>query len=180
LLQQGVSLGKTDADIVVVNTCTVTDHVDKEAISLIKKIKKDHPKTIIVVTGCGVRVSKNPFSTLDEVNYIISDFSQRDNLRSLFFPVVSSGTQEIISKTRALIPIQQGCDNFCSFCIIPFVRGRSVSRREEDIIRDIRAKEEEGYQEIVITGINMGAYGASTSTRFQESQFATLLQHILQ
>lgn len=180
LLEQGVTLGKTDADIVLINTCTVTDHAEKEAVSYIKKIKKDHPHTILVVTGCGVRVKQHPFSTLDGVDYILSDFSERENLRSLLPPVARPGKQEMKSKTRALIPIQNGCDNFCSFCIVPFVRGRSVSRREEDIIHDILAKEQEGYQEIIITGINIGAYGTSTSTRFQESQLGTLLQHILE
>lgn len=178
LQERGMTVEDGLGDIVIVNTCTVTETADREAVSSIKRIRRKHPNTIIVVTGCGIQRENNPYQHLKEVNHIVKDMSQKDILENILPPPNAKGVFHR-TKTRALIPIQTGCDNHCSYCVVPFVRGRSRSRSIEQIITDIQNEENRGVQEVVLTGINIGAYGCRTTTKSQESKLGQLLEQIL-
>ncbi len=182
LLQHNIEINDANPDAIFINTCTVTNNADKEALSIIKKLRKKHPSSLIIATGCGVKKKDSLFNTLEEIDYIIPDISENSEISHLF----SSSVKKTINilpgsnRTRALVKIQEGCENYCSFCIVPFVRGNSRSKSEKDIIQEIQEKEAQGFLEVVITGINIGAYGASNTNKYQETKIATLLQNILQ
>ncbi|MEW5758102.1 MAG: MiaB/RimO family radical SAM methylthiotransferase [Candidatus Omnitrophota bacterium] len=142
------------ADVYVINTCTVTDKADRESFYLINRAIKENPKAKIIVTGCLVEKDKdkilNRFGGRVEIiknsqkTYGISDFKGHD---------------------RAFVKIQDGCDNFCSYCKVPLVRGRSKSRPLDEIIKEVNCLTERGFKEIVLTGICLGAYGRDLSPK---------------
>jgi threonylcarbamoyladenosine tRNA methylthiotransferase MtaB len=137
-------------DIVIVNSCCVTEKVEKEVEKKIKKLLKEGGK--IYLTGCMIRknVNLNLPINIVEKNFF---FRFKDKIESFY------------GHTRAFIKIEDGCENFCSYCIIPFVRGKVKSRKEKDIIEEIKKLGENGYKEIVLTGIDLGSYGKDTGEK---------------
>ncbi len=135
------------ADIYLINTCTVTHKADKDSRYYIRKAHRQNPRARIIVTGCMAEKGKAGLLKLEGVDYIIG---------KRFFP---DGIKGFSGHTRAFLKIQDGCDNFCSYCIVPLVRGRSRSRDLTQIIREARALARNGFKEIVLTGICLGAYG---------------------
>jgi threonylcarbamoyladenosine tRNA methylthiotransferase MtaB len=148
-LQRGfaeVNNGKP-ADVYVINTCTVTQAADSKSLEMIRRSCRENPLARLIVTGC---LAENPHETLKAmpgVDYIIG---------KRFFPV---GISSFFKHTRAFLKIQDGCDNFCSYCKVPLVRGRSRSRLLEEIIHEANQLVRNGHKEIVLTGICLGAYG---------------------
>ena len=176
-----------EADIFVVNTCTVTNTSDQKCRQAIHQIRRKNPKALVVVTGCMVNHRKEELLQEGIADYVI------DNERkSAIFDIVEEHfklghsdpegyDRDLFSyqpafdtfHTRSLIKIHDGCNNFCSYCIIPMVRGRSTSRPAEDIYENIREVVDHGFKEIVLTGVNMGRY------REGETNFETLVEHII-
>lgn len=152
--------GDEEADLCIVNTCTVTQSADSHSRNQIRKLRKKYPKAKIAVTGCMVEKNKNDLLEIKEADFVISNKKKDQLLNEVFpledFPEFALG--EVDSQTRAFIKIQDGCNSFCSYCIIPYVRGRSKSKTVESIIREVHAVVKSGTKEIVLTGINIGDF----------------------
>ena len=174
-------VNESEADFCIINTCTVTHVADRKSRQLIRRTKNNNKRLKTIVFGCGARIQKEEFKKISEVDYLLPDiksvieFLKKQGSRRDAINRVSTRT----IRSRALVQIQDGCDNFCTYCIIAHARGRSKNRRTDEIIKEINDRIKEGYNEIVLTGINIGAYGASSTKKPEESKFAELLEEIL-
>lgn len=171
------------ADIYVINTCTVTNMADRKSRQMLHRAKKMNPKAVIVAAGCYVQASPEEAKKDGAIDIIVGN-NQKKEIVSVVeaYRKERQNTEEhkecaalvdmmepqdyeelsIVNageKTRAYIKIQDGCNQFCSYCIIPYVRGRIRSRSEEDIISEVKRLAESGYQEVVLTGIHLSSYG---------------------
>ncbi len=165
-----------DADIYVINTCSVTNMSDRKSRQVINSIRNKHKDAIIIVCGC---YSQNAYQTdrLEEINadiilgnkdkskiveYLEDYLKNRNklhsfyNLRNVSFEDMEISTKE--NRTRAFVKIEDGCNNFCTYCIIPYVRGCERSKSHEKVIEEVKYLVENGHKEIVLTGIHTGAY----------------------
>lgn len=165
-----------DADILVVNTCAVTARAGQQSRQLIRKLRRKNPQARLLVTGCYAQM------TADELPELVADTSLvvignadkhllvKAALEQDTYPSITDiGTaceicplpvQRFSDRTRAYLRIQDGCNNFCSYCIVPFTRGRCRSLPLAEVLHQVKVFAEEGYQELVITGINVGKYGS--------------------
>lgn len=189
-----ISADTNNVDLLVVNSCTVTNSADHKSRQAITHLKKQSPKAKVIVMGCGTKSNAEQFQKKEEVDFvsgnqeeILEYVNNSATLRLLKCDTSTKKsfdklrmTQTNFERTRANIKVQNGCENYCSYCIIAFVRGDSESLPSHKIIKEIQKKEAEGFQEIVITGINIGAYGASLTTRPEENTLAELLEEILE
>lgn len=165
-----------EADIVVINTCTVTNTSDKKSRNIIRQAVKNNPNAVIVVMGCYSQVRSDDIKEIDGVNIIIGNTNKsrvvplveeyiktKKNI-TLVEDVMNTSFESMIltsfeTKTRAFVKIQDGCNNFCSYCIIPYARGNIRSKPKEDIIKEVTCLVNNGYKEVVLTGIHTGHYG---------------------
>ena len=160
-----------EADVYVVNTCTVTNMSDRKSRNILRRAKQINPKSILVVVGCYVQVGKEELEKIDDIDIILGNNEKNEivdfveqyenkitevNNQKEF---LDFGTVEYTEKTRAVIKIQDGCDRFCSYCIIPYARGRVRSRKPDSIIKEISTIVKKGIKEVVITGIHVASYG---------------------
>ena len=174
------------ADIYVVNTCTVTNQSDQKSRNFINQAgRKNHP--LVVVTGCMANHFKDKLEAQDQITYVVPN-EQKSSVFSLveahysgeiIHPTDARGLFdfEVAEKsfhTRCAVKIQDGCDNFCTFCIIPQVRGRALSRPLTDIKENIRKALDLGYKEMVLTGVNIGRYQS------ENINFEKLVEEILE
>ena len=171
-----------EADFSIINTCTVTQVADKKSRQLIRKTKNQNPKLKTIVFGCAARIQEDEFKKIREIDYLLPDMKAVMEFLSLHSSSQSSESVGMtkIHHSRAFVQIQDGCDNFCSYCIIAAARGKSKSRPTDEIIDEINGYVKNGFNEIVLTGINIGAYGCGLTTKPEESRFAELLEKILQ
>lgn len=153
-----------DSDIFVVNTCCVTEKAEVEAEKFVRKKIKEGKK--VWVCGCGVKKG-NKFTLIPKVEIFDDKNILNEKLAGL------SKITQFYNRTRAFVKIEDGCENFCAYCIIPYVRGPVKSRKEEDIFEEVQNLADNGYKEIILTGIDIGAYGKDTG-----SNFITLLKLI--
>lgn len=167
----------TDAHIAVINSCTVTAESVRKTRQAVRKIKKQNPDCIIVLTGCASQAEKHIINDLPEVDILMGNRSNtkiaeaiKSFVESKAFtdyyiehqtgdPIYSTGISRFDGHTRAFLKIQDGCDRFCSYCLIPTARGRSRSKKLEDIDKELKILAENGYSEIVFVGINLSDYG---------------------
>ncbi len=166
----GMTPTKDKADICIINACSVTAMADKKSIKAIKYLKKKNKNAKFYLTGC---ISKEVKQNLDDDVIVIPNV-QKDGLVSQIFPdkiVPKFRIKNFDNHTRAFVKIQDGCNSYCSYCSIPFTRGRSRSRKAKDILDEISKLSDNGFKEIVLTGINLGEYKADIS-------FANLLKEI--
>jgi len=153
--------GYTDADYVVINTCMVRQSAEDRVYGLVKnlsKLKIKNKKLKIIVTGCVVGLAFR-----DKTGKILQKLKERMPDVDEFMPIEEVGFDYEplrVSKTHAWIPISNGCNNFCTFCVVPFTRGREISRPFEDIISEAKKLKEQGYKEITLLGQNVNSYGA--------------------
>ena len=165
------------ADIYVINTCTVTNMSDRKSRQMLRRVKELNKDAIIVACGCYAQVAKSELEKIEEVDLILGNNEkknivefveefERTNKKELKIEdvmyqkeFVEFGDVVYTEKTRAVIKVQDGCDRFCSYCIIPYARGRVRSRKPEKIISEIRKIAEKGIKEVVITGIHIASYG---------------------
>ena len=170
----------SDADIAVINSCTVTAESVRKTRQTVRRIKKQNPSCIIVLTGCASQAEKHIINDLPEVDILMGNRSNTkiaDAIKSFldnrsftdFYvehktgdPLNSCGITRFDGHTRAFLKIQDGCDRFCSYCLIPTARGRSRSKSLEDIDKELKCLAENGYNEIVFVGINLSDYGKKT------------------
>ncbi len=165
------------ADIYVINTCTVTNMADRKSRQMLRKVKEKNENAIIVACGCYAQVAKEELEKIPEIDIIlgineknhivgfVEKYMQEQQKEIVITDVMRQkefldfGTTAYTDKTRAVVKIQDGCDRFCSYCIIPYARGRVRSRKIESIVDEVKAIAEEGIKEIVITGIHIASYG---------------------
>lgn len=176
-----------DTDVFVVNTCTVTNQSDQKCRQALHQIRRQHPGSLIVATGCMVNHRKNELLENKTVDYaidnerkyalfnIIDKHFKGEQVDPEGLDVDLFGYQPAFDTfhTRSLIKIHDGCNNFCSYCLIPMVRGRATSRSDKDIYDNIRSVVDHGFKEIVLTGVNMGRY------QYQDVNFEGLVENIL-
>lgn len=149
-----------DVDLVIVNTCTVTAQADKSSVTEIRRIHQKYPNAKIVTTGCAVQKNPKQFEALEGVSQVVSNM-EKESLVDQIFPdlkVPEFAMQYFDSQTRAFLKVQDGCNSYCSYCVIPFVRGRSRSRALESVLAEAKKVVSEGFKEIVLTGINIGDF----------------------
>src|SRR6266516_2445625 len=185
-LDQGLhpALDSAEADIVVINTCTVTAEADRDARAAIRRLHRQNPELQIIVTGCYAQRAPQEVAALPGVSRVIGNSHKHElaNIvrRQAFVPLSSLQTESRIfvsdifahtellaapvfdsanQRTRPNLKVQDGCGNRCSFCIIPSVRGHSRSLPLAEVIREVNALVEAGYREVVISGINLGRWG---------------------
>lgn len=165
------------ADVYVVNTCTVTHLSDRKSRQMIRRVAGENPDATVVVCGCYAQTAKNELEALDEVDLIIGTNERHrvveaveefraNHVKTAYMPdddelfVYEDLPHERVSgMTRAYVKVQEGCDQFCAYCIIPYARGPLRSRSEEDTIAEINMLVDKGYKEVILTGIHLGAYG---------------------
>ncbi len=164
------------ADIYIINTCTVTNIADRKSRQMLHRAKKQNPDAVVVAVGCYVQTGEETIEQDEAIDLAIGNNRKKDIVSILdnYFEnhvkkdiIDINHTNEyeemVLSKTaehtRAYVKIQDGCNQFCSYCIIPYARGRVRSRREEDILSEVEGIVKSGYQEIVLTGIHISSYG---------------------
>ena len=144
-----------DADICLLNTCSVTRKADKDALKEANAVKRKNPKARLIFTGCFARHGAKEI--LEKVNQ--AEIIQKENLpQNLFKQEIDWTVKEHHGKTRAFVKIQDGCTNFCTYCIVPFTRPLKTSKPKEIVLKEIKNLIAAGYKEIVLTGINIGNY----------------------
>ena len=168
-------------DIYIVNTCTVTGMSDRKSRQMIRKVRKENKDVLVVVMGCYAQVAEDEVSNIEGVNIVIGTADKgkvvqyikeyKGNVESYVKEIAKCTSFEDISsvymaeRTRAVVKIQDGCDNYCSYCIIPYARGPVRSRDKDKIIREIQNLVRDGYKEIVLTGIHIASYGKDKDRR---------------
>lgn len=170
------------ADICIINTCSVTELADKKSRQAIRKISRQHSGAFIVVTGCYAQLKPDTVAHIDEVDLVLGAEHKMDILHYIGDLTKKSGGNIVSSKsaeiktfvpscsqddrTRHFLKVQDGCDYFCSYCTIPFARGRSRNGSIESMVHQAREVAEKGGKEIVLTGVNIGDFGKSTGETF--------------
>lgn len=182
---------KEKADITIINTCTVTNTADSKSMKVIRQAIRRNENAIIVVCGCLVQNKKEEVSKIDGVDIVIGNINKskivdyiekyieekkqevdvRNIMNTNFEPMLLNN----FNKTRAFVKIQDGCNNFCSYCIIPYTRGNVRSKDKQSVLKEIQLLVDEGHKEVVLTGIHTGNYGAE----FADYKFADLLKDIV-
>lgn len=168
---------KDMADVYVVNTCTVTNIADRKSRQMLHQAKKRNPGAVIAAVGCYVQAAEEALLTDSAVDLVVGNNKKSDIVSMVERCLNSNSKEELVvdmneemdyeelnvittmEKTRAFIKIQDGCNRFCSYCIIPYVRGRVRSRKEDEILIEIRGLVDKGYKEFVLTGIHISSYG---------------------
>ncbi len=181
------------ADIYIVNTCTVTNMSDRKSRQMLRKVKALNPQSIVVACGCYVQVGREEIENIKEIDVILGNNEKKEIVERVEKYINESKTHAQIEdvmhkkeyvelgeitytqKTRAVIKVQDGCDRFCSYCIIPYARGKVRSRKPENVIAEIEKIAEQGIKEVVITGIHVASYGKDFS---QEYKLIDLLEEI--
>jgi threonylcarbamoyladenosine tRNA methylthiotransferase MtaB len=143
------------ADVYVVNTCSVTNIADRKSRQMLHRAKKQNPDAIVVAAGCYVQTREDE-AKLDPAIDIILGNDMKNKLVGVIEELSLTRTAE---HTRAFIKVQDGCNQFCSYCIIPYARGRVRSRAIDSVIREVESLAAQGYREIVLTGIHLSSYG---------------------
>ena len=172
-----VDINDDISDVCVVNTCTVTNMSDRKSRHILRRVKVLNPNAIIVATGCYVQVYKKELEEMPEIDIVLGNEEKADIVH--FVEQYQNEKKKIVQiqdinqekefeemgeityteKTRAVIKVQDGCNQFCSYCIIPYARGRVRSRKIENVVKEIKKIVERGIKEVVITGIHLASYG---------------------
>jgi threonylcarbamoyladenosine tRNA methylthiotransferase MtaB len=149
-----------NADICIVNTCTVTESADQSSRYQIRKLIRQNPKSQVVVTGCLAERQPEAIHKIGGISKIVPN-KEKERLMEELFPdktIPEFSIKNFEAHTRAFVKVQDGCNSFCTYCIIPYVRGRSRSRPVVKIVQEVEQLVASGYQEVVITGINVGDF----------------------
>ena len=177
----GYDLSESNADIYVINTCAVTNIAERKSRQMIRRAKELNPKAIIVVCGCYAQTAKEEIEKMPEVDIVIG-VNEKTNIVKIVEEFLNEkhglvqvgdvmhqnnyldfGTTTYTELNRAVVKVQDGCDRFCSYCIIPFARGKVRSRNPESILREIAQIAQDGIKEVVITGIHLASFGKDFS-----------------
>ena len=172
-----VDIDKDIADIYIVDTCTVTNMSDRKSRQILRRLKSKNKNSIIVAVGCYVQVAKQELEKMPEIDIVLGN-EEKTDIAQYITDFISKkekiveienidikkefkdmGEITYTEKTRAVVKVQDGCNQFCSYCIIPFARGRVRSRKQESVIKEIEQIAQKGIKEVVITGIHVASYG---------------------
>ena len=177
LLRSGYFFDEENPDIIIINTCSVTNMADRKSRKLVHKARREHEKAILVVVGCstqnheedyqnmgidillGNREKSKIVSILEEYIHNHKPYTYFTKERSLDFEDMQ--VEEFTTHTRAFVKVQDGCDNFCSYCIIPYVRGSIRSKDFNQAIEEVKTLASHGHKEVVLTGIHTGSYSSN-------------------
>ena len=187
---------KEGADIYIINTCTVTNMADRKSRQMLHRAKKMNPDAIVVAAGCYVQAQENKGQTeIDEcIDIIIGNnkkkeliqileeyCEKRETVKKAVIDINHTNEYEQMhltktaEHTRAYIKVQDGCNQFCTYCIIPYARGRVRSRAKEDVIEEVKQLAKNGYQEVVLTGIHLSSYGVDFKNQQEENLLSLIL-----
>lgn len=178
-LEAGYDICSVDErpDIAIVNTCTVTNIADRKSRQFLRKVKEENKEAIVVAVGCYVQVAKEKVSQMEEIDLALGNVEKKDIVKIVegylqnhlnkpeIFDVNNEhefdemGLTTYTEKTRATIKIQDGCNQFCTYCLIPYARGRVRSRSKQNILDEVNKIAKIGIKEIVLTGIHIASYG---------------------
>ncbi|MCI8587495.1 MAG: tRNA (N(6)-L-threonylcarbamoyladenosine(37)-C(2))-methylthiotransferase MtaB [Clostridia bacterium] len=177
--------GKIETDIYVINTCTVTNISDRKSRQILRKVKEHNKKAIVVATGCYAQVAKEILEQMEEIDLVLGNNEKKDIVKYIekfkedynkitkveetfkSKEFCEFGTTTYTEKTRAAIKVQDGCDRFCTYCIIPYARGRVRSREPKRVIEEIKEIAQKGIKEVVITGIHIASYGKDFNAKYE-------------
>lgn len=178
-IENGYDVVETEemADVYIINTCTVTNMADRKSRQMLRRVKQINPNSIVVATGCYAQVAKDELQKIENIDLVLG-INEKNDIVDYVNKFLSNKTKEMeisdvlhqvefldfgtvthTEKTRMVIKIQDGCDRFCSYCIIPYARGRVRSRKMDSIIQEITQIAQKGIKEVVITGIHVASYG---------------------
>ena len=182
------------SDIYIINSCTVTSIADRKTRNMLRRAKKINPEAKVIVTGCYAQTNSREILEIEDVDFVI-DNKNKSNIvnfvgaiEDISFEREKNGNifqekeyQEyefatLREMTRAYVKIQDGCNHFCSYCKIPFARGKSRSRKKENILKEIEKLVEDGFKEVILIGIDLSAYGEDFE---EKDSFESLLEDIL-
>ena len=180
---------ENNSDIYIINTCTVTNTSDNKSLKVVRRVIKNYPKAIVIVVGCMTQVNSNLLKDLNvsivlgnsgksKIVEYIEEFKKNKKPIIKIEDIMNSKFEDMclnnFNKTRAFVKIEDGCENYCSYCIIPFARGKVRSKKPEIVIEEIKKLIEDGHKEIVLTGIHTGHYGSD----LDDFNFSKLLKEI--
>lgn len=173
------------ADIYIINTCTVTNMSDRKSRQMLRRMKEQNQNAIVIAVGCYAQVAKEELKKIPEIDLVlgnneklkitdyVKDYIEKNENQIEIEDVMHSkefydfGDVTFTEKTRAVIKIQDGCDRFCSYCIIPYARGRVRSRKPESVVSEVEKIAKEGIKEVVITGIHIASYGKDFKNNYK-------------
>ena len=174
-------------DICIINTCTVTNMSDRKSRQMMRRVKEINPNAIVIAVGCYVQVAKNDIEKIPEIDLVLGN-NEKTEIVKYVEDYINKNTNQIeledvsksknfadfgdvtyTEKTRAVIKIQDGCDRFCTYCIIPYARGRVRSRKPDSVISEVKHIASKGIKEVVITGIHIASYGKDFADNEDES-----------
>jgi threonylcarbamoyladenosine tRNA methylthiotransferase MtaB len=182
----------TKADCYIINTCTVTGRTDYQSRQLIRRAIKTNPDASIIVTGCYAQITAEEIARIPGIT-LITGTAEKENIPRLLQKMAKGNPQILVGDigqvnhfsglspkkfpghTRAFLKIQDGCNSYCSYCIVPYARGRSRSLPEEEVINQIETLARSGYREVVLTGIHLGIYGQDL---LPPSPLLNILRHV--
>ena len=172
------------ADVYIINTCSVTNMADRKSRQMLHRAKKQNPDAVVVAMGCYVQTAAEEVKNDTAVDIVIGNNKKHElpGLLRKYEEEKANGETELAvidinekgqpyeelflkktaEHTRAFIKVQDGCNQFCSYCIIPYARGRVRSRKTEDVLREVEHLAEQGYKEVVLTGIHLSSFGVDT------------------
>lgn len=183
------------ADVYVINTCSVTDNADKECRTLVRRIQRKAPESLVVVTGCYAQLKSKEIAEIDGVDLVlgaaekfniaqhIKELSKGDSAKICSCDIEEvngfNASYSINDRTRTFLKVQDGCDYNCSFCTIPMARGKSRSDSIENVVRSVEELAATGVKEIVLTGVNLGDFGkGAEGNKRNEESFYGLVQEL--
>ena len=189
-LNEGYEESNSNVDIAVINTCTVTNTSDSKSLKVIKHTIKNNPNAIVIVCGCFSQINSDRLKDMEGVSIVLGNYNKskimdyisqykKDKKQIIDVRELNDEKFECMklnnfNKTRAFVKIEDGCENFCSYCIIPYSRGKVRSKLMEDVLDEVNTLVNNGHREIVLTGIHTGHYGAD----IKEYDFSDLLNEI--
>jgi threonylcarbamoyladenosine tRNA methylthiotransferase MtaB len=182
LVAMGYGLAQQDeaADLCIVNTCTVTESADSSSRHQIRQLIRQNPGARVIVTGCLAENAPDELKTIPGVDLLIPNQS-KEKLLSIAFPeeeIPEFAINQFEGHTRAFVKVQDGCNSFCTYCTIPYVRGRSRSRRMEEILAEVKDLVSNGYKEVVLTGINIGDFDGAPQAEESPVRLADLVRAV--
>ena len=178
---KGYEIVDKDADIYIINTCSVTNNSDAKSRKVINRIARENPNSVIVVMGCFIEANKDydndGISIIignkdkNKVVELVEEYLSNHQKIKRIYPDFDKDFEDMFiesmyGRTRAFVKIQDGCENFCSYCIIPFTRGKCRSKDHDTVLDEIKCLTDNGYQEVVLTGIHTGHYGEDSGVTF--------------
>ena len=184
------------ADVYIINTCSVTNIADRKSRQMLHRAKKQNPDAVVVAAGCYVQAAAEELKADLAVDVIIGNNKKQDLVPILeesfkdksdsSHVIEISETHEyerlsihkIADHTRAFLKIQDGCNQFCSYCIIPYTRGRVRSRRLDEVVAEVRELAAAGYQEVVLTGIHLSSYGVDFKEEEKKENLLSLIKQV--